>query len=134
MEIGEIQNENFGSRSIENTNDLATILNIELGVNAQLKKGSTKVLEIVATSADKNALTPTLEKAKAFVLDRHTKLAEFYKAKIMTKELGSIAISDQINRPKKKLIVAVSLVTGFVLSIFLVFFIEFIRGFRADQN
>ncbi|WP_419782418.1 Wzz/FepE/Etk N-terminal domain-containing protein [Malaciobacter marinus] len=37
-------------------------------------------------------------------------------------------------KPKKKLIVVVSFVTGFILSIFLVFFMQFIKSFKEDEN
>jgi uncharacterized protein involved in exopolysaccharide biosynthesis len=47
----------------------------------------------------------------------------------MTKQIGGgVSILDTpINQPKKKLIVAVAFVTGFILSIFLVFFLKFIK-------
>ncbi|OCL82745.1 Wzz/FepE/Etk N-terminal domain-containing protein [Arcobacter porcinus] len=50
-----------------------------------------------------------------------------------TEIVGDIMINDFPVKPKKSLIVAVAFVTGFILSIFLVFFREFIRGFK-EQN
>lgn len=50
-----------------------------------------------------------------------------------TKLIGDIITNEYPIKPKKKLIVAVSFVTGFILSIFLVFFMEFIRSFK-DKN
>ena len=47
--------------------------------------------------------------------------------------LNETSLPVKINKPKKKLIVAVSFVSGFILSIFLVFFIEFVRSFK-DKN
>ena len=37
-------------------------------------------------------------------------------------------------KPKKKLIVVVAFITGFILSIFMVFFIEFIKGIRIEDD
>lgn len=50
-----------------------------------------------------------------------------------TKLIGDIITNEYPVKPKKKLIIAVSFVTGFILSIFLVFFMEFIRSFK-DKN
>ena len=51
-----------------------------------------------------------------------------------TKIVGDIMLNDFPVKPKKLLIVAVAFVTGFILSIFLVFFREFIRGFKEQNN
>jgi len=47
--------------------------------------------------------------------------------------IGNIKESDYPIKPKKKLIVVVAFVTGFILSIFLVFFIEFIRSEKEEK-
>lgn len=53
----------------------------------------------------------------------------------MTEQVGDIVInSTPFNQPKKALIVTVAFVSGFILSIFLVFFIEFIKGFKEEKN
>ena len=41
--------------------------------------------------------------------------------------------NDFPTKPKKILIVAVAFVTGFIISIFLVFFIQFIQGIRKES-
>ena len=51
-----------------------------------------------------------------------------------TEIIGKIMISDNPIKPKKKLIVIVSFITGLILSIFLVFFLEFIRGFKEEDT
>ncbi|OCL92952.1 Wzz/FepE/Etk N-terminal domain-containing protein [Arcobacter porcinus] len=77
-------------------------------------------------------LTTTLYK-----LDENKKIVELlllphnYKN---TKIVGDIILNDFPVKPKKSLIVAVAFVTGFILSIFLVFFREFIRGFKEQNN
>ena len=46
----------------------------------------------------------------------------------MTKQIGDIKISnEEINKPKKALIVSISFVTAFILSIFLAFLIDFVK-------
>ena len=46
--------------------------------------------------------------------------------------VGEIMTNDFPTKPKKSLIVAVAFVTGFIISIFLVFFIQFIQGIRKE--
>ena len=48
--------------------------------------------------------------------------------------VGSILVNEHPIKPKKSLIVVVSFVAGFILSIFLVFFIEFIRTLKKEIN
>jgi len=50
-----------------------------------------------------------------------------------TELIGELDVSEFPVKPKKKLIVVVAFVTGFILSIFLVFFMEFIRGFKEEE-
>ena len=47
--------------------------------------------------------------------------------------VGEIMTNDFPTKPKKSLIVAVAFVTGFIISIFLVFFIQFIQGIRKES-
>ena len=49
-----------------------------------------------------------------------------------TQIVGEIMTNDFPTKPKKILIVAVAFVTGFIISIFLVFFIQFIQGIRKE--
>lgn len=48
--------------------------------------------------------------------------------------VGSIIKSDNPVKPKKSLIIVVSFVTGFILSIFLVFIIQFVNSIRKENN
>lgn len=50
-----------------------------------------------------------------------------------TEIVGSIMTNDYPIKPKKSLIVTVAFVTGFILSIFFVFFLEFIRNEKEHQ-
>ncbi len=47
--------------------------------------------------------------------------------------VGTIIIDDFPIKPKKKLIVIVSFITGLVVSIFIVFFMQFIRSFKEEK-
>ncbi len=51
-----------------------------------------------------------------------------------TEVVGNIMTNDYAIKPKKKLIVVVAFVTGFILSVFLVFFMEFIQGMKRDDE
>ena len=51
-----------------------------------------------------------------------------------TEIVGNILTDDNPIKPKKALIVVVAFVTGFILSIFVVFFIQFINGIRKENN
>lgn len=148
FEMGEMKGETFGSKLIENTNDLATLVNITFNEdiidnrsknpenpNAQLSKGTTKILEIKYEDEDKELIKNKLNKIKEFILARHEGISKLYNIAINTKQIGEIKISKEpINEPKKALIVTVAFVTGFILSIFLVFFMQFINSFKEEKN
>ncbi|MDX4058256.1 Wzz/FepE/Etk N-terminal domain-containing protein [Aliarcobacter skirrowii] len=128
IEIGKIQSENFGDKIIEAPQNLAYIIGLEFPVNASLVKGTQSLLQVKYSNENKDEIVSTLEKVKDFIIEKHQNETTFYQNKIMTKQIGEIKISDTpINQPKKKLIVAVAFVTGFILSIFLVFFLKFIK-------
>ncbi|WP_151943791.1 Wzz/FepE/Etk N-terminal domain-containing protein [Aliarcobacter butzleri] len=48
--------------------------------------------------------------------------------------VGSILVNEHPIKPKKSLIVVVSFVTGFILSIFLVFFIQFVNNIKKEEK
>jgi uncharacterized protein involved in exopolysaccharide biosynthesis len=50
-----------------------------------------------------------------------------------TEVVGAIMTNDHPIKPKKSLIVAVAFVTGLILSIFFVFFLEFIRNEKSEK-
>ena len=144
FEMGEMKGETYGSKLIENTNDLASLINItfnenssfskEENPNALLKKGTTKILEITYFGENKDNIKNKLEKIKEFIMVRHQKLSNFYDIAVQTEQIGDIKISEEaINKPKKALIVTVAFITGFILSIFLVFFIQFIQSIKKES-
>ena len=134
VQIGEIQSENFGNKIIETPQNLSYILEIEFKVNPNIAKGTTSILEIKYSNEDKARIKTILEDVKNFIITKHENDTSFYKNKIMTKQIGDIKISEEaINKPKKALIVTVAFITGFILSIFLVFFIQFIQSIKKES-
>ncbi|MCT7546518.1 Wzz/FepE/Etk N-terminal domain-containing protein [Aliarcobacter cryaerophilus] len=134
VQIGEIQSENFGNKIIETPQNLSYILEIEFKVNPNIAKGTTSILEIKYSNEDKARIKTILEDVKNFIITKHENDTSFYKNKIMTKQIGDIKISEEaINEPKTALIVTVAFITGFILSIFLVFFIQFIQSIKKES-
>lgn len=134
LEIGQIQNKNFVPVAIEKVSDLAYILNLEFKVNSNIPKNTFSLMEITFDNVDKNIINETLTRVKGFVLEKHKEQTSFYESVIMTKQIGDIIISNEpINKPKKSFIVIVTFVTAFILSIFLVFLIEFIRSLKKEE-
>ncbi|RZV17758.1 Wzz/FepE/Etk N-terminal domain-containing protein [Aliarcobacter butzleri] len=134
LEIGQIQNKNFAPISIEKVTDLGYILNLEFKVNSNIPKNTFNLVEITFDNVNKNIINETLIKVKDFVLKKHKEQTSFYESVIMTKQIGDIIISNEpINKPKKSLIVTIAFVTAFILSIFLVFFIEFVRSLKKEE-
>ena len=99
-------------RDITNSINTITIQNFEL---------ESKKDELLTTNLY------TLEESKKII--ELSLLPHNYKN---TQIVGEIITNDFPVKPKKKLIVAVAFVTGFIISIFLVFFIQFIQGIRKE--
>ena len=134
VQIGEIQSENFGNKIIETPQNLSYILEVEFKVNPNIAKGTTSILEIKYSNEDKARIKTILEDVKNFIITKHENDTSFYKNKIMTKQIGDIKISEEaINKPKTALILTVAFITGFILSIFLVFFIQFIQSIKKES-
>ncbi len=135
IEIGQIQSQNFGANYLDSSIDLSEILKLELKVSTNIPKGTQSLLEISLNNQNKEKIKENLEKAVEFVINRHKEKAKFYENVIMTKQIGNIQIDNNpINKPKKSLIIAVSFVTGFILSIFIVFFMQFINSIRKEET
>lgn len=135
LEIGKIQSQKFGQILLDYPTDLAEILNIEYKVESSGVKSTTSILEITSKNENKEKIQNNIKDAVAFIINKHIEKAKFYENAIMTKQIGNIVIDDTpINKPKKLFIVVVSFVSGFILSIFLVFFIEFIKNFNKEDK
>ena len=134
LEIGKIQSQTFGQSLFDNPTDLAQILNIEYKVEASIPKATISLLEITSKNENKEEIQNNIKDAVTFIINKHTEKAKFYENVIMTKQIGNIVIDDNpINKPKKTLIVVVSFITGFMLSIFLIFFMQFVNSIRKED-
>ena len=135
IEIGKIHNEYFGEKALDLSTDLAELLRLKYNGIINIPKGTANLLESKSTNTNKENIKSALESMISYVLSRHEEKAKFYKNVTMTKQINDIIINDeQINKPKKKLIVAVSFTTAIILSIFLVFFMNFITSFKKEEN
>lgn len=135
IEIGQIQSQNFGQISLDAAPDIVGILKVVYKVDANILNTSTKIVEIVSTSEDKSIIKQNLENAVESIINKHKEKAKFYENVIMTKQISDIEINENpINKPKKALIVVVAFITGFVLSIFIVFFIQFINNLKKEDK
>lgn len=135
VEIGQIQSQKFGQIPLDTTSDLAQILKLEFDVDANVIKNTTSILEIICQNEDKNVIKHNLEKIFETIINKHKEKAKIYENVIMTKQIGDIKIDEQaINKPKKTLTVVVSFVTGFILSLFIVFFMQFINCMRKEEK
>lgn len=135
VEIGSGSNTSSSESYFDNPNNLGIILEKQFSVSIDVPKRTNNLIEITAIHQDEEVIRKRITEVKEFVLQRHKEKLKFYDKHIMTKQIGEIQIGNTpINLPKKKLIVVVAFVTGFILSIFFVFFLEFIRGFRTEEK
>ena len=51
-----------------------------------------------------------------------------------TRLVGDYIVNEYPSKPKKLLIIVVSFITGFIFSIFIVFFIQFVDNFRKEEH
>ena len=134
LEIGKIQSQTFGQILLDNPADLAEILNIEYKVESSIVKSTTSLLEIISKNENKEEIQNNIKDAITFLINKHIEKAKFHENVIMTKQIGDIVIDNNpINKPKKLPVVVVSFISGFVLSIFLVFFMQFVNSIRKDD-
>ena len=135
VEIGEVFNKNNDSQLIDYPGNLVKIIEENLsGLISSIPRNTNNLIELSVSSKNKSDIKDTLTSAYDFIVNRHNEKTKLYEKFTHTKKVGDINIGNEpINKPKKKLIIAVSFVTGFILSIFLVFFMEFIRSFK-DKN
>ena len=121
---------------LDDVHNLRTIINQANQVTATVPKKTTLLLLSVEDHS-KEVIKEKLDTAITFVLQRHKKLAELYTnatTKIKMTQLSKIiTISNNAIKPKKKLIVIIAFITGLMLSIFIVFFLEFIQGTKQEE-
>ena len=135
VEIGEVFNKNNDSQLIDYPGNLVKIIEENLSGLISSIPRNTNLIELSVSSKNKSDIKDTLTSAYDFIVNRHNEKTKLYEKFTHTKKVGDINIGNEpINKPKKKLIIAVSFVTGFILSIFLVFFMEFIRSFKNKND
>jgi len=135
IEIGEIKNENGNISYFDNPNTLKNMTEKFNNVSVDVIKGTYNLLNITAKDSDKEKITNELLHSINFIIERHKNKIVMYDKYIMTKQVGEIVIdNNSINKPKKKLTVIVSFVTGFILSVFLVFFMQFFNSLKKEDN
>jgi capsular polysaccharide biosynthesis protein len=136
VEIGEVFNKNNDSKLIDYPGNLVKIIEENLsGLISSIPRNTNNLIELSVSSKNKSDIKDTLTSAYDFIVNRHNEKTKLYEKFTHTKKVGDINIGNEpINKPKKKLIIAVSFVTGFILSIFLVFFMEFIRSFKNKND
>lgn len=133
VEIGEIQSDTFGRQALDDSNDLSVILTTKFSGVETTPKGS--LITIQYEDTDKTLIPKKIIEVFNFIMKRDQDKAKSFSKYTMTQKIGDITINDQpINKPKKKLIVAVTFVTSLIVSIFLVFFMEFIKGFKEEEK
>ena len=141
VELGQIINEEYsdGKYSSLKINDLDNVYTLkELISTTQAIEVSvpnrTNLLSLSVTSTNKEIIEPKLTQSVTFILDRHNKIAKLYSGKnyriYMTHVVNDIKIVDVTKKPKKKLMIIIAFITGLMLSIFLAFFLEFIKTFK----
>ncbi len=90
------------------------------------------VIEIGKKQTELNDLTSKVYDLKNQKNDYELSISPFKVQKATT--IGKIEIFDDPIKPKKALIVIVAFITGLMLSIFLAFFLEFLRNIKREEQ
>lgn len=134
IEIGEVKSNNPNQTYFDNAYALKNIIEKQYDVKIDLPKKANSILTIIVEDKNKDIIKNNLTTILGYTIERHKSKVKLYDKYIMTKQIGKIAIGNNpINTPKRKLIVTVSFVTSFILSIFIVFFIDFM-GKEKDSK
>ena len=95
------------------------------GFSLTAPKGSNNLVEIELKSEDKNIIKDILTEIGDFIIARHKERNKMYEKFTPTQIIGEISISEEpINEPKRVLIVVISFISGLILSIFLILFMQ----------
>lgn len=139
IEIGQVVNEKntvLENQDLDNIHNLKILVSKIANVSASIPK-KTKLLVISTSHTDKDMIKKKLKKAVSYILDRNREITKLYSEKNtkikMTKIIGEITVGEGPIKPKKKLIIIVAFVMGLMISIFLAFFLEFIRAVKQPS-
>ncbi len=117
---------------IDNPNSIKPIVENLFAVSVKIPKRAPNIIELSATSTDKEAMKRTISNAVEYIIQRDERKAKLFERYEKTRQVGEVTVAQLPS--KTKLIVAVAFVTGLMLSVFLVFFIEFIKGLKEDEK
>ncbi|WP_164968113.1 Wzz/FepE/Etk N-terminal domain-containing protein [Arcobacter sp. CECT 8986] len=104
--------------------------------NALIPRGTSNIIVVDVQNSNKEKINKKLDEITKFIETRQDKRIKFYSfnnAKIKKTSVLSKDISSKAIKPNKKIIIAVAFVSGFILSIFLLFFIDFIKSFKEEK-
>lgn len=140
IEVGEvvINNETITILNLDNVNNLKEITMRATNTEIIIPNGTTNILRISTKNTDKAKIKLTLKNAVQFVLSRHQAKANLYhhdNAKIsMTQVIRGIQVQNNPIEPKKILIISIGFVSGILLSIFGIFFQNFLTKLKTKIN
>lgn len=117
------------SLELDLAKEKANLLEIET-LKQQLESEELPSLELnkknpIATNKVLNDLQKEKRKLEIQILEENFKNSSI---------VGEIITNDHPIKPKRKLVVIVAFITSFVMSIFLVFFVEFIKNLRNEEK
>ncbi|WP_424686268.1 MAG: Wzz/FepE/Etk N-terminal domain-containing protein [Halarcobacter ebronensis] len=107
----------------------------ETGIEVSIPRSTNSLIVINAKYYSKTDIKDKIENIYNDLVKNQKEKLKMYDEFIPSKKIGNIKIEDDsINKPKKKLIVLVVFLFGFISSIILVFFLEFIKGMEKKKN
>lgn len=141
IELGQVINKDIKKGTIQIINldsipVLQGLIQTKFGVSVSAINGST-LLKYNLISTDKNYIKKSLNEAVKYTLDRDKKRVKLYaggNANIINSSVVTPAsVSNEPIKPKKRLVVIVSFITGLLFSIFLAFFLDFLSEAKRKR-
>ncbi len=136
-------------KNLTSLNNEASLAALRMAqIQAQEYRISGNEMKLIDLNTKKQQLLSTILPALARDMERFQKinLASLQEKRKLTMQLmqshnyhnteiiGNIITQDKPVKPKKKLIVIVAFITGLMLSVFLAFFLEFLRGMKEEEK
>ena len=122
---------------LDNIHTIKNILQIKYKVSVSIPKHS-YFFTVSYQDNDKESIKNNLLLSLELIKNRYKKLSNIYRESgykvINTQMIEDIKIDTSPIKPKKKLIVIVAFITGLMFSIFLVFFLSFVRGMSKEED
>jgi len=135
VEIGEVQNNSLNKTYLDNAYVLKNIIEKKYQATVKIPKHTKSIVIVNVQDINNKKIINKLQIIFKYIISRDEEKSKLYDKYIMTKQVGNIDISKTpVNLPKKKLILAVAFVTGLILSVFLVFFLEFLKSMKNGEE